>query len=349
MRTQAIKRGRIAALVIVATGVLLAVLLVRQTPPAAPLTDRPSQVASASQPAVAVPSVEALSSDSIGTGNKAPDSAWKSELSQTSLRDADIDGALHFGPDGRLRPDADLLRRFDFFLALSGERSDADIRRLLLASIADQYGPVAAAEAAAWFDRYLGLRAELAAQLGEADLTRDLAAIERAQRRWFGDHAEAMFAAENDYRAIAAERMRLQRDTQLSEADRAALEAELDARLPEAVRDDLQQSANVELAHGQTRQFEQQGLSEAQRRSEREALFGADAAQRLAELDRQRATWDQRVADYVRQRDQLQTRAWRDASQQQAALANLRNSLFSGPDLRRVESLEAVGQLPPGG
>ena len=36
-------------------------------------------------------------------------------------------------------------------------------------------------------------------------------------------------------------------------------------------------------------------------------------------------------------------------SEQQAAIADLRNSLFSGPDLRRVESLEAVGQLPPGG
>ena len=275
--------------------------------------------------------------------------AWKNALAASSLRDAEVDGQLNFAADGRLRVDADLLRRFDFFLSLSGERSAAQIRQLLLDSISDEYGPVLAAEAEGWFDRYLGLRAELAGRIQQGDLLDDLIAIEQAQLRWFGEHAEALFGAENAQRALAAERLRLQRDRSLSAADRNALLASLQTELPAAEREQLAQSENAQLATAQTRQFENQNADPAQRFAEREAAFGAEAAARLARLDAERADWARRLADYSRQRDGLLSQTWSNQDAQQRALAELRSRLFNGPELARVESLELIGQLPPSG
>lgn len=341
-------RGRLAALAM-GLAVLIGTawwLQPRPVPMATP-TATAQSVATPSAISAADP---APTTDARTTVSRSPQPAdWRDELLNTSLSGSEVDGTLSFARDGSLKPDEGLLRRFDFFLALSGERSEADIRRLLLASIAAQYGPVVAAEAEAWFDRYLGLRAELARQLQSGDLSQNLAAIEAAQQRWFGDQAPALFAAENHYRALAAERMRVLRDTELSAPAREAALSALETQLPPAVRDDLGQLARAELANEQTRQFEQMRASEAQRHAEREALFGAEAAQRLADLDAQRADWGRRLADYARQRDLILAQAGTDAAQQQAALTRLRNLMFSGPELVRVESLESIGQLPVGG
>ena len=159
-------QGRIAAL---AGGLLLLTVLAligisRSTtetafaPSAAPAAaDAVSEPASAELLDDSSTAVKPTLAALTATATTAPD-AWKRALAATSLRDSEVDGELNFAADGRLRVDADLLRRFDFFLSLSGERSAAQIRQRLLDSISEQYGAVVAAEAETWFDRYLGGR-----------------------------------------------------------------------------------------------------------------------------------------------------------------------------------------------
>ncbi|MBD8527713.1 lipase secretion chaperone [Pseudomarimonas arenosa] len=346
-RTIENQRGRFAALAVALA--VLAACIVGRWPQniAQPPTEENAEPVDSLATAAASPQKTQPSSALQANTVAGPD--WQVALAQTSLQGAAIDGVLSFEPNGRLRADSELLRRFDFFLSLSGERSEAEIRRLLLASIEHQYGAVVAAEAEAWFDRYLGLRAELAAQLRAENLSQNLAAIEAAQRRWFGDQADALFAAENSYRRLATERAALLRDSSLTEAERVTALAMLEADLPESVQQDLQQIADAQWANEQSRQFEQLQTSATQRMTEREALFGREAAQRLAALDAERARWNQRLTDYVRQREQLRARHAADLSRFQQALTGLRNQMFSGPELVRVESLELVGRLPVGG
>jgi lipase chaperone LimK len=64
----------------------------------------------------------------------------------------------------------------------------------------------------------------------------------------------------------------------------------------------------------------------------RAEAFGADAAGRLAEVDREEAAWKQRIADYLAQR-----RGMND----EAAVAVLRGRMFSEEEQRRLEVYES--------
>ena len=94
--------------------------------------------------------------------------------------------------------------------------------------------------------------------------------------------------------------------------------------------------------HGEWRKKEKSWLGA---NAERAALWGADAAARLAALDRQRADWDRRVAAYGSERDHLNQGNRSDADRA-LAVTQLRERRFTDPSERqRVEALEAVGAL----
>ena len=80
-------------------------------------------------------------------------------------------------------------------------------------------------------------------------------------------------------------------------------------------------------------------------RDEREALFGAEAAARLAQADAEIAAWDARVRAYVQARDAIRADGRLDAAARDRAIATLQARSFDAAELRRIASLEAIGQL----
>ena len=96
----------------------------------------------------------------------------------------------------RLQGGAELRRRFDWYLSLDGEFTLEAIRTLLLADVRDAHGDELAAQVGEWFERYLGLRAELAGLALSSDPRQRLRQLSDAQRRWFGAEAEAWFGEE---------------------------------------------------------------------------------------------------------------------------------------------------------
>jgi lipase chaperone LimK len=268
---------------------------------------------------------------------------------RSSLRGAEIDGAVSLDSAGRLRLDADLRRLFEHFLSLSGEFTDAEIRQLIALQVEASHGGAVSAAVLDAFDRYLGLRNASAGLPADGSVEERFAALQRLRREWFGEAADAMFGADEAHTAYTLERMALLRDTELDETTRAARLAELEAGRPEQARQDQQSAVSALLAEEQTRQLDALGASDAERHAERSQLWGEDAADRLAQLDQDRAQWDQRIADYVRQRDQLANDPRLDAAARTAAIEALRQRSFVGTERVRVESLEAIDALPPGG
>jgi lipase chaperone LimK len=262
---------------------------------------------------------------------------------RSSLRGSSVDGAIAFDANGRLRMTPDLRRRFEYYLALLGEFSVAELTRLLLEDVRASHGDAAMAAVQVAFERYLGLRQASSGLAQGLSLEERQQALQELRRQWFGAEAEALFADEVSHDAYALERLRLARlpPEQASEA-LAALE---ELRAP-AQRQAERQARTALLAEEQTRQFETLGLDAAARAAEREALWGAEAAARLQALDRERAAWDQRLRDYAAQRARVLSHPGLDAAARERALRELIETRFEGPERIRVLSLQEAGLLP---
>lgn len=267
-------------------------------------------------------------------------------LAEGSLRDSTRDGRARVGADGQLVVDRDLRRMFDYYLTLAGELDAAGIRMLVAEDLAQQLPAALVNVALDQFDRYVDYLRR-ASQLPESgDLVTRLARLAELRRAVFGEAAaKAYFGEEEEYAERTVARLAVAEDKTLTAAQRAAALAELDARMPEQQRAAVDAANSASIAAAQTEHLDAAHADAATRDAERTALWGADAAQRLAELDRQRAEWDRRIADYQAARERLPLKGRSDA-ERELAIAQLREQRFADPTERqRVEALEAVGAL----
>lgn len=249
-----------------------------------------------------------------------------------SLRDTELDGALRMDAQGRLLQDRELRRLFDHLLAGMGELSLDALRARLRGHAMGIGGEALAEQAMAAFEQYLDYlrrESELALPFG-ADLTARLEALMALRRDAFGDElAEALFGEEERYALDAL--ARLEGDEGLADA-------------PESERWQSERSEATEhlLALQQSEQFEQLDLSPQQRFEERSALYGEDAAARLAALDAERAEWQQRLDEWQALRDAILNNAALDAATRERELQALRERLFDEAEQRRVQALGDV-------
>lgn len=88
--------------------------------------------------------------------------------------------------------------------------------------------------------------------------------------------------------------------------------------------------------------MEEKGGSAAELRQIRERVVGAAAADRLEALDRDNASWDNRMTTWMKDRDAIMNNQGLSAQDKQQQLQNLRNSQFSETERLRVETLERI-------
>lgn len=278
---------------------------------------------------------------------------WAAFLATSSLRDAAIDGEVRLDNAGRVVADLPLRRLFDQLLSLAGELDPASIRRLLADLVAGRHGEAVAREVLAIFDRYVDYLAAVGdARLGAiADLRERHDRIRALRRQWLGaDLARAFFAADEALAEHTLARVAIARDPTLDADARAARLAALDAEAPPAIREARRDAVLADLLAEQQRQFDRLAIDPASRQAERAALFGPEAAERLAAVDAAEAAWQRRLADYARAAASIRADPALDAAARGAALDAERARRFDEAEQRRVRSLEAAGLLPgPGG
>lgn len=314
---------------------LLGVLLVLpQSPAEAPARERGFDPPAQANP-TAVPTAAAAPPERTGaaaaalpalnaSGERAHAAA---RVGRSSLRGSEVDGELQLDANGRLRMDAATVRFFEYHLALLGELSLGDIRTLLAEHAGQRLGAASVAQVMAAFERYLGLRQALAGLPPGASLDEALQARRALEQQWFGEDAEAMFGDARDHDARTVQRL-ARGDAELEPWQTSIAPAEREARA-------------ALLVEEQSRQFEALGLPVEQRRAERTALWGAEAAARLDALDDERAAWEARLQAYARERDRLVRSHMATA----AALDALRQRSFDPRERLRVEGMERTGTL----
>jgi lipase chaperone LimK len=320
--------------------------------PTAPLASpRATSVAAATDRKAYAPTVTAARSD--GAAHAVPAAGatlagLEARFAASSLAGTEVDGAVRFDADGRVLPDLDLRRRFDWYLALIGEFDSTDIRTLLAAHLVREHGTARAQRVLDVFDRYIGyLAAVSAAKEGPArDAAGRLDWLADARARHLGPELHAAFYADEErYARYTLERLAVARDPALDADQRARRLADLASALPEDQRRAFDVAGTAALAAELDAQHALIAADAATRHAERSALWGAAAAGRLAELDQAEAAWQARIDAYLAARRAVDADATLDTAARAAAVDALRRARFDDAEQRRIASLEAVGAL----
>jgi len=262
-------------------------------------------------------------------------------LATTSLRGTAVDGDVRFDANGRLVLDAELRRLFDYHLSLLGERGLEAIRALLRRTLSARLEPARIETVLAHFDRYTAYL-EAVSRSGiasESDPTRRLAALRLLRRERLGDAmATGFFAEEEALADMTLRRIEIAADPKLdAERKREALAA-LDREAGYTTR------ASAELPD-MAAAIERNARTASERDAERSALWGEDAARRLAALDAERAAWETRVRRYADARARIERDARLNPSARAQAIAALRGQMFDATEQRRIAALEDIGRL----
>ena len=287
-------------------------------------------------------------SNSASQKAQAPETSGFS-LDTSSLRGTEIDGEVTLDGNGRVVLDIGLRRLFDYYLSLVGERDIVQIRTMLKAHLLTRYSSANADSVLLYFDRYSDyLNALTDLQIGNIAKPEDrLQKVTELRKKILGaEMALAFFSEEEALASLTLKRMAIAENKNLSADEKARLLAELDASQNYS---DRTQADTAALVTEQTRQLDALKLSDAERNAEREALWGKEASGRLAQLDRERAQWDARVEQYLLERNRIDANRGLSVAARAQAIADLRARQFNDAEQRRIASLEAIGQLKPGG
>ncbi len=288
------------------------------------------------QPASAPPSPLSMVSE---PQNLLPD--VRVALDRTSLRGTLADGEIRFGADGRLIVNSALRRHMEWWLSLIGEMPLNEIRQLLQRNL----GLMEAGQASqvlAFFDRWVDYLHAADTLQAPGDTAQRLQQLSALRREWFGDKALALFGEEETYTSAVLARQQALSDPQLSPDERAAAVRAADEMLSDEQRQVRQASTDPLIASVQTQQFESLEVAPEQRYQEREAIWGAEAADRLAALDAERARWQARVDAFRAERAQVLADSSLDSSAQQARIAQILERDFNPAEARRARAMADI-------
>lgn len=267
--------------------------------------------------------------------------APSSTLFAPSLQGTRPDGAVHVAQDDSVVADARLIELFDYYLSTVGEKSPAAVRAEIERELDRTLRPPAAAAAKRVLARYIAYRQALAGLQTDRRLSgQDAAALKRRLNALRGLRAQyfspreiaAIFGREDAANADALARMEIRDDRTLSAQQKQVRLAALDAGLPADVRAAREASLKIVRVQEEAERLRAGGAGEEDVFRLRAEAFGADAAQRLADVDREEAAWKRRIEAYLAER-----RGLRD----EAEIAALRSRMFSEDEQRRLTVYES--------
>ena len=253
------------------------------------------------------------------------------------------DGDVRQTAADQLAVNAELAYLFDYYLAGLGEKPLEAIRMEIGRELDRRLSAAPAAEAKRLLDAYLAYKRALVDVERGLPATQDLAqgarqrleAMQRLRRSYFSDaEAEGLFSASDAYDMDAVARLEINGDKRLNDEQRKERIAALDARLPQQVRDARDAPATVLKLEEAVAKAREHGMGDNEIYRMRAAALSPEAAARLADVDREEADWQRRIANYQAQRQQLAGAA------DPASLQKLRDSIFSADEQKRLAAYE---------
>lgn len=265
-----------------------------------------------------------------------------------SLEGTEVPGGLGADAEGRLIVAPGVRVLFDYFLSATGEEPLEVIRGRIIAEIRRRLPPSAQEEAIALLDRYLDYR-ERARELYMAGARENLDArleqIRALRRDVFGEKdAEALFGEEEAVDYVAAAQAEIARNTSIPEEERQRRIAELDRQLPEEARQAREEVMKPLRFFAEQDELRARGASTQEIRALRERYWGAEAADRLEQVDREEAEFRSRVDEFRAERARIEANPALPPAERQRRIDELARSRFSETERLRVDALDRIEQ-----
>lgn len=270
-----------------------------------------------------------------------------------------IDGAIRVDMNGNLVYDRGLRRFLDFFIGLTQSPEDeAAMRdRMRQAMTARGIPESVRRDVMGALERYLAYReaaANLEDRIGEVgpEQTRTvLRELKQLRRSELGESmAEGFFGREHQRIENQLARRRIQSDPELSDAEKRDRIRALEKELPAHVQRVRERSRTYNNLRDRTQQMREEGADAAEIHAMRAEKLGAEAADRLAELDEQRSQWQRRLSRYQERRQRIQSNDNLTGADRREALERLRSEHFdSEAERRRARALSRIDAEQQGG
>lgn len=261
-------------------------------------------------------------------------------LQLRTFRGATVDGALRSDHRNHLIIDMQLRHWIDFHLSAYGELSIAEITDLMVQQIqqlplpAKQQAEELLAAYLGYLQALAGYDAELHKRLTQptlSDLEARILWQQRLRREWLEPAVvSAFFAGDEEIDLYTLEQQRLRQQGATPE-QLAALEQ----MLPEPVQAMRKESRQIINSQTHEQSLREQGASKADIHAWRTQEYGAQAAQRLAALDQQQATWRARLENYQTYQHSSAVQSL-SPSQRASALEDYRQQHFSSNEQKRL-------------
>jgi lipase chaperone LimK len=146
---------------------------------------------------------------------------------------------------------------------------------------------------------------------------------------------QELFGEENQLREYTLKKMALKQETESDAEFRELWQQELQ-QLPVEMQESYNNASLIsDLAKADS-------MDEQEKYLMRQALVGADVAQRLTELDQKQAGFDSQVADYLSAREQIMLDEYLDEEAKTLAINDLRDLSFTEQQQRRIGGLESI-------
>lgn len=268
-----------------------------------------------------------------------------------SFRGTDPDGELRADNQGNLVIQHEIRLLFDYFLAGIGEEPQATIAARIRAYIEQQLPEPAATQANQLLDAYLALldgssaldKPDTATDFDTDTIAGHLQLVSELRRTYLPhDVADAFFGEDEAYDRYTLGKLSILKNAQLSAEEKNQQIASLESQLPEDLQRFLQRSQQAVQLHELTNELRNQGGTNEELYQRRSEQVGADAAERLAQLDIDRAQWKNRIDSWLVDRENFLRDPQLSRADKPELLAQWRNERFNGTEVNRVEALERI-------
>lgn len=290
-----------------------------------------------------------------------------------SLKGTEVDGEFEVDANGHLKITRGIRNVFDYFLSTVGEEPVETIVARIRAYIHYKLKDPAAHEAEVILDGYIAYKKGLAniqptqppqqnANSIDVDaIRRQMDQVAALRSQYLApDVIQAFFGDEDAYDRYTLARIQLMQNKALTDAQRAQQLAALEQQLPASVQESMKTVNQFQNLQAMTDDCKKRNCSAAELRQVRESIVGPEAADRLEQLDRDNAAWDQRMSSWLSQRAAILANTSLSSQDQQQQITDARNGLFNQQEQVRVLALERIhddsastssnaagGQTPP--
>jgi lipase chaperone LimK len=277
-----------------------------------------------------------------------------------SLEGTQPDGRLHFFANLPTRasvtsadlPNLALRRMFDYYLSALGEADESAVLRQIGLEIDKNMSGAYATAARALLSKYVAYKkslAELEKHLAETDqadpagvgkLRTRFEAMRQLREKYFDWHEQdQMFGFDDAYDGVALSQLEINLNTALTPTQKEEQLQALKGSMPAQVKAELDAPRQVAQMQNKVDTLRAQGASDDEVYRLRAQTFSPEAAARLAEVDRQEAAWQQRIAQFQAERQRIR-QTIESPTEQQAALQALVRQQFSDQERPRLVAYE---------